>query len=97
MSTLARLAGFVVGLVAVFAVALGAGSLWGPTVAAPEVHEEDAGHAGDAGHDEGSAEAESEAHLPGGLLRSQDGYTLVLSETVAPSGPLTVKDSGTRR
>ena len=97
MSTLARLAGFVVGLVAVFAVALGAGSLWGPTVAAPEVHEEDAGHAGDAGHDEGSADAESAAHLPGGLLRSQDGYTLVLSETVASAGrrvPLSFTVSG---
>lgn len=97
MSTLARLAGYVVGLVAVFAVALGAGSLWGPTVAAPEVHEEDAGHAGDAGHDDGSAQAASAAHLPGGLLRSQDGYTLDLTETVASAGrgvPLSFTVSG---
>ena len=34
-----RIGGFAVGLVAVFALALGAGSLGGPTVAAPEPDE----------------------------------------------------------
>jgi hypothetical protein len=88
-----RVGGFAVGLVAVFALALGAGSLWGPTVAAPEPDEE-MGHGGMAetgaqtdaagGHDEGGDG--STAHLPGGLMRSQDGYTLDLAATTAEPG-----------
>ena len=85
-----RIGGFAVGLVAVFALALGAGSLWGPPVAEAEPDEEmghggmaEAGAATDAAgeHDESSA-----GHLPGGLMRSQDGYTLELAARTAEPG-----------
>lgn len=86
-----RVGGFAVGLLAVFALALGAGSLWGPTVAAPDTAaDEDMGHGGmtaetageGAGHDDSGAGG----HLPGGLMRSQDGYTLDLAATTAAAG-----------
>ena len=72
MTTATRVGAFLVALAAVFALALGAGSLLGPSPqpAAVAVHET---------HDE-RADAERPAALPGGLLVSQGGYTLALAE-----------------
>jgi hypothetical protein len=72
MTTATRVGAFLVALAAVFALALGAGSLLGPSPqpAAVAVHET---------HDE-PADAERPAALPGGLLVSQGGYTLALAE-----------------
>jgi hypothetical protein len=86
-----RVGTFAVGLLAVFALALGVGSLWGPSVAAPDGDDEAGtgmGHDGmaeeePAGHDEGDGGG---GHLPGGLMRSQDGYTLDLASTSADPG-----------
>ncbi|WP_206054006.1 hypothetical protein [Nocardioides iriomotensis] len=90
-----RVGAFAVGLLAVFALALGAGSLWGPTVAAPDSDDEAMAHGGmaedePAGHDEGG-------HVPGGLMRSQDGYSLDLASATADRGrdvPLALTISG---
>ncbi len=80
-TTAARVGGFLAGLAVLFTLALGAGTLWGPSTAAPPTHDGDAGHAAE-GHDEpGTAE-----RLPGGLARSQDGYTLALDRTSATAG-----------
>ena len=81
MGALARLAGFAVGLAAVFVVSLAVGSQWGPTVAAPEAHDEDTGHGGS-----GQEAEPASGHLPGGLMRSQDGYSLALTDPSATAG-----------
>ena len=92
MGPLGRIVGFLLGLGGVFALALGVGSLWGPTVATPTAHVDEPGHAGaSGGHGAGGD------HLPGGLLRSQDGYSLDLAATTAPAGrgvPLTFTITG---
>lgn len=92
MSTPVRLLAFVAGLLAVFGVAAGVGNAVGPLDAEPEAeHARDGGHADDAGghggHEEG---AEPAAHLPGGLMVSQDGYTLALERTTLAPGRRTV-------
>ena len=81
-STPVRIAGFVVGLAALFAVALGVGRLVGPIdQPEPAAHATD-GHgdgqdtAGGHGGHEGGTTA---ASLPGGLAVSENGYTLRLS------------------
>jgi hypothetical protein len=89
MSTGTRVAGFVAGLAAVFAVMLGVGNAVGPVAVEPvaphdEVHDSggDSGHdsGGDsAGHADAAAAAEPVA-VPGGLMVSQDGYTLRLDD-----------------
>ncbi|WP_117208126.1 hypothetical protein [Allorhizocola rhizosphaerae] len=71
MKTPAQLGLFGFGLVAVFAVAWGAGTLAGP-IAAPS--EGDAAHGG--GHEE---PAGSPVKIPGGLQVAQDGYRLELT------------------
>ncbi len=77
MSTATRLGGFVVGLVAVFTLALGVGSAIGP----------DATSQAAATHDAHGAEGAGGAvEIPGGLMSSQDGYTLVMSEPSATAG-----------
>ena len=98
-TTTGRIAGFVLGLAAVFALALGAGSLWGPTVATPSPHADEAGHGAEAagGHEASGATDSTTAHLPGGLMRSQDGYSLDLAAPTADAGrdvPLTFTVSG---
>ena len=87
MSTPVRVAGFVAGLVAVFALALGAGAAFGPdgpAVAAP-AH---GSHGSDDSHDShGShAAASSGAEVPGGLMVAQDGYTLSLARATSRAG-----------
>ena len=74
MNTATRVAGFVVALAAVFALALGVGSAFGPTEEPGTVAEHDTHGGGSGSHD-----AEP-AKLPGGLMVSQDGYTLALAE-----------------
>ena len=84
MSTPARVAAFATGLALVFAVTLGVGRLVGPVVDPPA--DDMAEHAEDGMSDMEGEHAEGTAHLPGGLMVSQDGYTLVLDETRAPAG-----------
>ena len=83
LSTPARVAAFATGLSLVFAVTLGVGRLVGPVVEPPA--DEMAEHAGadDGMGDEHGGGAE---HLPGGLMVSQDGYTLVVDQARAPAG-----------
>ena len=92
MGTPARVAAFLVGLAAVFVLALGAGSLWGPTVGTPAHDDADDHTAGFAGGHGGSA-----SDLPGGLMRSQDGYTLDLAAATGRPGadvPLSLTVTG---
>lgn len=84
MNTAAKVAAFVTALAAVFALTLGAGR-WFGSDAEPEAavghdttHEDEGGVAQPA--------AEVAADIPGGLLVSQDGYTLALAESDAVAG-----------
>ncbi len=89
MSTLTRLGVFVVGLVAVFAAAVGVGRATGPVGPIGPVDDRQVLHAGDdhAGDDHDHAPgAEAATDLPGGLATSQDGYTLVLDQTTYRPG-----------
>lgn len=90
MSTATRLAAFVVGLAVVFAAALGAGRAFGPDEveepAAHDTHAEEETHTED-GHTEGGHTAAAPAAVPGGLMVSQDGYTLALDAAAAEAGP----------
>lgn len=73
MSTSTKFAGFALGLVALFAVALGAGALFGSPESEPDSH--------------GTAAPERAAPaLPGGLTDSAGGYTLVLDEPITAAG-----------
>ncbi|MFF5213673.1 hypothetical protein [Micromonospora sp. NPDC000442] len=100
MNTATKLSGFVLGLAAVFGAAYGVGELTGPVNAVATDHdsestghggdardEGDAGHEGTVGRDEGAA-----GHLPGGLLVSDRGYTLVPVD--APPGEFAFRITG---
>jgi hypothetical protein len=76
MSTQVRVVGFLVGLAAVFAAALGVGRLVDPDVEPAASHE--------GSHPSSSAMPEPD--LPGGLRVSQGGYTLHLGTTRAAAG-----------
>lgn len=82
MNTPTRVAAFVGGLTAVFAAAIGVGTLIGPvgttSTAEPAAH--DAGHT-----DTGTTEQTTAEDLPGGLMVSQDGYTLDLAQRQLPA------------
>lgn len=86
MSTPVRIAAFVVGLAVAFAAAVGLGRAVGPldpeTEPAMAGHESAGGeHGGEhGGHDSAATE------VPGGLMVSQDGYTLSLASTTAEAG-----------
>ncbi|MER7888571.1 hypothetical protein ABTX15_01970 [Micromonospora sp. NPDC094482] len=85
MNTGMKLSGFALGLVAVFGAAYGVGQVAGPVAPAAESRHQGttgAGHGttGDAGH---GGEEGADAHLPGGLLVSDRGYTLVPVATSA--------------
>ncbi|WP_328389813.1 hypothetical protein [Nocardia sp. NBC_00416] len=69
MSTSTKFAGFALGLVALFGVALGVGALVGTGDSEPETH--------DTAADEPAANPE-----PGGLTGSAGGYTLVLADPI---------------
>ena len=92
MSGAVRVAGFVLGLAAVFGVAAGAGYAVGPLDAEPEAeHAMDGGHGTDeGGHGAHEEDAEPASHVPGGLMVSQDGYTLALERTTLAPGRRTV-------
>ena len=86
MSIGIRLLGFLAILLAVFGGAVGVGRTVGPVdTEATEEHTMDAGHddGSAAGHDSGSA---ADAHLPQGLMVSQDGYTFELTTPTASAG-----------
>jgi hypothetical protein len=81
MNTPTRVAAFVGGLAAIFAAAVGAGTLTGPVG--------NTSTADPAGHDAGptppgTTEQVTAEDLPGGLMVSQDGYTLDLTARQLP-------------
>jgi hypothetical protein len=87
MSIGIRLLGFLAILLAVFGGAVGVGRAVGPVdTEAREEHAMDAGH--DAGAEAGhGAETAADAHLPQGLMVSQDDYTFELATPTASAGP----------
>ena len=93
MSAPVKLAAFVLGLAALFGVAVGVGSAVGPVgplgaAAADDGHDDGPAAAG--GHGAGSgAEPAVPAHLPKGLQVAQDGYALDLTADALPAGPAT--------
>ncbi|SCG58363.1 hypothetical protein [Micromonospora humi] len=93
MNTATKLSGFALGLAAVFGGAFGIGHLTGPAAPATETSHDttDTDHgSGAAGHgDAGSAAA---AHLPGGLLVSERGYTF--QPVAAPAGEFAFRITG---
>ncbi|MFJ6198727.1 hypothetical protein [Micromonospora sp. NPDC092111] len=94
MNTATKLSGFALGLAAVFGAAYGAGHLAGPVTPTAETRHDPAGthDPGDpAGtHDPGTQGAT--AHLPGGLLVSDRGYTL--RPVDAPAGQFAFRITG---
>ncbi|MFI8971339.1 hypothetical protein ACIGO9_00525 [Nocardia asteroides] len=84
MNATGKFAGFTLGLAAVFGIALAAGALVGPEPSEP------------AGHGEHETAAAS-ADLPGGLLVTDQGYTLALDQpntTTAASAPVSFRILG---
>ncbi|QCW51959.1 hypothetical protein FE634_18935 [Nocardioides dongxiaopingii] len=93
MSTPGRLAVFALGLVVVFAAAVGIGRATGPVgpvgpADGREVAHAGDVHSGDGGDDDGGGHGTDaeEPGLPGGLATSQDGYTLELDRTTLRPG-----------
>ncbi|RKN41110.1 hypothetical protein [Micromonospora endolithica] len=94
MNTAIKLSGFALGLAAVFGAAYGVGQVAGPVVPAAENGhgETGAGH-GDTGGSHGdSGGAGDAAHLPGGLLVSDRGYTFAPVD--APAGEFAFRVTG---
>jgi hypothetical protein len=86
MDTPRTLAGFGLGLVAVFGAALGVGSLVGPV--GPGAVSSAAGHGDGAAHEAATSDVTA-GDLPAGLTVSERGYTLDLSESSLPAGTAT--------
>lgn len=100
MKTSLKLTAFIVGLTAVLAVSFGVGNAVGPVgpgggnAARPDGHDEQqgAGHGATeedagAGHvQETGGHGEQAGSLPGGLLISEDGYTLEMDPTILGAG-----------
>lgn len=95
MSTPIKLAGFVAAIAAIFGIAVVVGRAVGPVDDTPASH--DSSHATDSdtdGHGDDHGEATSgdtddqpaQAQIPGGLMVSQNGYTLSLADTHARAG-----------
>ena len=81
MNTATKVGGFLAALGALFGVAVGVGQLVGPT---PEPASDVAAHGG---HDDGTSEAASSSEdVPGGLMISQNGYTLSLGDNQVEPG-----------
>lgn len=97
MNAPVRIGGFALGLAAVFVVALAVGSFAGPTpvtatAGESTIHTDEPGAADPMpGMSEGAGGA-SDAEIPGGLMSSQDGYTLQLGERSLPAGQQTPVD-----
>ena len=86
MNAAASVAGFAAVLVAVFASSAGLGAAIGPEEAPePAAHGSEHGseHESEHGSEQGAAPV---AELPGGLMVSQDGYTLRLASATRPAG-----------
>ena len=84
MNTAMKIGGFVVALAAVFGLSLGVGQALGPqTEPEPAAHDS---HTGDEPDTTARPASSDAADIPGGLMVSQDGYTLVLAQTTAPAG-----------
>ena len=94
MNAFTRVVAFVVGIAAVFGVALAVGSLVGPfgsTAEASSSHDDPSGSGAGAGHDDSghgeSAEGDAApVGVPGGLMVSDKGYTLSLQDPVVRPG-----------
>ncbi|WGX96646.1 hypothetical protein [Nocardioides sp. L-11A] len=92
MNTPTRLAGFGAVAAGVFGIALLVGQAVGPVAASdtgPPSHDTHAGAtdtSGDTGGDPAQGSAEAETEIPGGLMTSQDGYTLTLDRARANPG-----------
>lgn len=89
MSTSARIVGFVAAIGAIFGLALVVGRAVGPVDDEPAVE----AHAGDAKHNESAggahgvdAQTGTATDLPGGLMVSQNGYTLALAGQTVTAG-----------
>ena len=83
MNTPTKVAGFALGLLAVFGAATGIGSLVGPVRTAPAAAADQHADGGTGGHDTSTSAARPK--LPGGLMVSQDGYTLDLVQRQLPA------------
>ena len=84
MNTPTKVAGFAAGLAVAFAAAAGLGTLTGPVGTVGSTAAGPAGHG--AGHAEPRTEQPGEdTRLPGGLMVSQDGYTLDLAQRQLPA------------
>lgn len=84
MNTPTRLAGFAAVAAAVFGIALLAGRAIGPVDAEPAGHDT---HAADATTGQAGTEpVGTTTEIPGGLMTSQNGYTLALADDRAPAG-----------
>ncbi|MGC5016992.1 hypothetical protein [Micromonospora sp. DT47] len=91
MNTATRLSGFALGLAAVFGAAYGVGHLAGPVTPAADTRHDSAGAGHDA-DDSGGHDGTATAHLPGGLLVSDRGYTL--QPVAAPTGQFAFRVTG---
>ncbi|MDP9461187.1 MAG: hypothetical protein M3Q22_13400 [Actinomycetota bacterium] len=93
MNTPLKLAGFGLGLAAVFGAALGLGAAVGPDDAAADTSGDAAHGAGRAGHAQGAGEDEeipsAGASLPAGLQVTEDGYTFELVQDATDAGAAT--------
>ena len=107
MTTPMRVAAFVTGLLALFGVAVGVGSLAGPaaatgpatpgSTAGPGGHGPDGGGDAHGGEDHSGEAPAAGTGLPGGLMVTQDGYTLDLAQRQLPAradAPLTFRVLG---
>ncbi|MGC5050986.1 hypothetical protein ACLQ2S_06005 [Micromonospora sp. DT48] len=94
MNTATKLIGFALGLTAVFGATYGVGQLTGPVNVAEAGHDsESADHGGDVRDDGATGHGEEAAgHLPGGLLVSDRGFTLV--PVSAPTGEFAFRITG---
>ncbi|WP_229402657.1 hypothetical protein [Micromonospora okii] len=92
MNTATKLSGFALGLAAVFGAAYGVGRVAGPVTPAAETRHD----AGEPGHDAGepahSPAGNAPADLPGGLLVSDQGFTL--TPLAAPAGEFAFRVTG---
>ncbi|MEV0808233.1 hypothetical protein [Micromonospora sp. NPDC050200] len=91
MNTATKLSGFALGLAAVFGTAYGVGHLAGPVTPAADTRHDPAGAAHDS-DPPGGGPAGATAHLPGGLLVSDRGYTM--QPVDAPTGQFAFRIAG---
>jgi hypothetical protein len=86
MNTPTKVAGFVTAVAVVFAVALGVGMAFGPDEPAEAAAHDTHSAAETDTTQQGQQVADDAADIPGGLMISQDGYTLALAEPALGAG-----------